>query len=412
VNAAQQTTPRPLQGVRVLDLTRLMPGNYCTFLLASLGADVLKVEDPGAGDYMRSFGAQVEGQSAIHHTVNRAKRSAVIDLKQEDGRQLLLRLARDTDVLVESFRPGVLAKLGLGLDELRAVNPALVVVSLSGYGATGELAHVAGHDINYMAVSGLLERTGHRDAPPTIAPMHFADLVGGSLLPAVGALAMLYRARTTNVGGHLDASMAESIALLPSIFIADMLAGRPIPGRGETDWGGGLACWRIYALSDGHVAVGAVESQFWQALCTRLGVPELVPIQYASDAQEHIAAVLTERFQQHDRASLIALLEGVDTCASVVNSYEELFASDFAHQRDLVHRHPTIPVPVQAAPFVIDGLRPDETLRAPFQGEQTITALEEWGVPTDELARLAANGVIRQHDPQEDAASRQNFGTT
>lgn len=399
---------RPLDGVRVLDLTRLMPGNYCTFLLASLGAEVLKIEDPGAGDYMRSFGAQVDGQSAIHHTVNRSKRSAVVDLKQPDGVQLLRRLAQAADVLVESFRPGVLARLGLGAEVLRADHPELVVVSLSGYGATGALAQVAGHDINYMAVSGLLERTGDPDGHPTILPMHLADLVGGSLLPALGALALLHRARTTGVGGHLDAAMAESISLLPSIFIADLLAGRPVPARGRTDWGGGLACWRVYPLRDGHVAVGAVEAHFWSTLCARLDVPELAAAQYDGSQQEHIAAVLGDRFHQHDRASLTALLDGIDTCATVVQSFEDLFDSEWATQRDLLHRHPDIPLPVQAPPFVIDAQRPPETRRAPFQGEHTVEALVDWGIPPADVDALAEAGVVSQREP---GASTARFGS-
>ena len=402
----------PLRGVKVVDMTRLMPGDYCTFMLASLGADVVKIEDPGAGDYMRSFGVQVDGQGAIHHIVNRAKRSIVVDLKKPDGVALLRSLIRDADILVESFRPGVLSRLGLDPTELRAEHPSLVIVSLSGYGSTGDLSATAGHDINYSALTGLLDRTGTKGGGPTISPIHFADLIGGSLLPAIGALSLLNQARTTGTGGHLDSGIAESLALLPSIMVADMLAGAAAPGRGESDWGGGLACWRVYQLRDGYIAVGAVEGPFWSNLCDLLGLPELAPLQYASSEQDRIADALVEQFGSHDRESIATLLDGVDTCTNVVESFEELFDSRFAEQRDLLHTHPSIPVPVPASPFMIDGRRPAETLRAPFQGEHTDEALADWGIDAAEIERLGRVGAVRQWTPAYKDAQKPAFGST
>ena len=297
------STSRPLGGVRVIDLTRLLPGDYCTFLFAMLGADVVKIEDPGAGDYMRSFGVQVEGQSAIHHMVNRSKRSIVIDLKVDDGRALLRTLVGQADVLVESFRPGVLGRLGLTPEVLRSIRPSLVTVSLSGYGSNSTMKLTAGHDINYMALTGLLDRTGSPTSNPTISPVQFADLIGGSLLPAIGALALLIQAQQSGRGAHLDSGIAEAIALLPNILIADALAGVPAPGRGESDWGGRLACWNIYPLRDGHVAVGAVEPVFWAALCDAIGAPDLAAAQYVETEQPRCIELLTRIFGSHDRES-------------------------------------------------------------------------------------------------------------
>ena len=400
----------PLRGVKVVDMTRLMPGDYCTYKLASLGADVIKIEDPGAGDYMRSFGVQVDGQSAIHHIVNRAKRSVVVDLKKPDGVALLRALIREADILVESFRPGVLRRLGLDPAELRAGYPSLVIVSLSGYGASGDMSCMAGHDINYSAISGVLDRTGAKEGSPTISPVNFADLIGGSLLPAIGAVSLLHQARATGVGGHLDSGIAEALALLPSIVVADLLAGTIAPGRGESDWGGGLACWRVYALRDGHVAVGAVEGPFWSNLCHLLGLPELAGLQYVASEQDRIAGALQETFSAHDRESIAMLLDGVDTCATVVESYEELFSSRFAQQRDLLHTHPSIPLPVPASPFMIDGIRPRETIRAPFQGEHTTEVLADWGISRSEIEQLERDGVVRQWKPTDDNGAGPIFG--
>lgn len=388
----------PLEGVRALDLTRMLPGNYCTWLLSTLGAEVVKVEDPGAGDYMRSFGAQVDGQGATHHLVNRGKRSIVVDLKHPDGVALLQRMAGRADVLVESFRPGVLARLGLGVDELRAANPAIVVVSISGYGATGPLVREPGHDLNYLATAGLLDRLAPAGGRPVVPHVPFADLIGGGLVPAIAAVALVHRARTTGEGGHVDASLTDAIALLPNLVVADVLAGAKVPGPGATDFGGGLACYRVYELEDGFVTVGAVEERFWAALCETLGEPDLVAVQYDRAHQDEIAARLGRRFLAMDRAEVERTFAGVDACVAVVRSAEEVVRSGYAEARGLVREGDGIPMPVLAPPFLVDGERPPERGRAPHQGEHTREVLEDWGVGAADVDRLLADGAVRQRD--------------
>lgn len=390
--------PGPLDGIRVLDLTRLMPGNYCCWLLASLGADVVKIEDPGAGDYMRAFGTQLDGQGAAHHLVNRAKRSVVLDLKQPAGVAAFLRLVDGADVVVESFRPGVLARLGIGPDVLRARRPGLVGASVTGFGGDGPLAADAGHDLNYSAFAGLLERTGTAGGPPVQLPVPVADLVGGGLVPALGIVSLLLGVRAGGPGGWLDQSLTEGLAQLPNMVVAEVLAGAAVPGRGETDFGGGLACYDAYRLSDGWVAIGAVEEKFFAVACAVLGAPELVPLQYDRGRQDELRSRLGALFGALSRADVEERFAGRDACVSVIQSYEEMVGSPHAVARGLVRKADGIPMPVLAPPFRIDGAHPAERGPAPRQGEHTVEVLAGAGFTAAEIDALRAAGAARQLD--------------
>jgi alpha-methylacyl-CoA racemase len=384
----------PLAGVSVLDLTRMLPGNYCAWLLASLGADVVKIEDPGAGDYMRTFGHQVDGQGAAHHIVNRAKRSAVLDLKHPEGRDALLRMVDSADVVIESFRPGVLDRLGLGKDVLIARRPSLVVVSISAYGADGPHSQRPAHDINAVAFSGFLERiVGPGDGEPPAMTLPLADVIGGSLLPAVGIVSLLYQARETGRGGWIDASLMEGFTLIPSVQFADVLGGAPLPPRGVQEFGD-QPFYRVYQLADGMAAVGAVEPHFWAELCEVLDVPELLDAQWDDARKDEATALLAERFAKLTKAEVIADLETRDVCVTVLRTYEDVVQDDLMRERDLLRPGVDVSMQVLAPPFRIDGQRPPETRRAPLQGEHTAEILTEHGYSTDEIARLTADGAV------------------
>lgn len=384
----------PLEGVRVLDLTRLVPGNYCCWLLASLGAEVIKVEDPGAGDYMRDIGDMVDGQSATHHLVNRGKRSVVVDLKSPAGREVLMRLADEADVVVESFRSGVLDRLGVGQAVLRSRNPRLVVVSISGYGASGPMRGIAAHDINAAAFSGVLRTLTHNaEGVPEPPATPFADIIGGSLFPAIGTLALIIQARTTGEGGWLDASLAEGLALLPGIGVANMLAGsNPLPPG--TPEAAGFAHYRVYKLADGQVAVGAFEPQFWAALCNLLGLPELTAAHMDPAAQSSAERLLTERFATMTRAEFEELSAGQDICCHVLLDFKEMIDTPHARARGFTRPAVDIDMEVIAPPFLIDDVRPSETIGAPRQGEHTEEVLAEFGFTASEIATLLASGAV------------------
>src|SRR3954454_18201335 len=269
----------PLAGIRVLDLTRLLPGAFATALLGDLGAEVVKVEQPGGGDPIRAYEPRIGDASGYTWVADRNKRSVALNLRDERGRDALLRLAEGADVLIEGFRPGVMDRLGLAYDAVRAVNPALVYCSLTGYGADGPLALAAGHDINYLGRAGVLSTTGV-DGRPAIPGVQVADLAGGSLLGVAGLLAALVRAQRTGEGDHVDVAMTDGAFALQALNLGARFAGGPPPRRQHELLNGGVPCYNVYACADGrHLTVGALEAPFWRALCKAAGREDFVDSQ-------------------------------------------------------------------------------------------------------------------------------------
>ncbi len=267
-----------LDGVRVLDLSRLLPGGFCSQLMADLGADVLKVEDTGMGDYVRWAppyfeGAQESAKSSLFLGLNRGKRSIRVNLKTPEGRDVLLRLVRDADVLLESFRPGVLDRLGVGYERLRQENPGLVYCAITGYGQDGPYVDRSGHDMNYLGLNGVLALTGDGDGPPIQAGGQIADLGGGALMGAFGILAALRHRDRTGEGQLVDVSMFDGALSWLAMVAARVFAGGEQPRRGQEMLGGAVLCYRPYACKDGWVTLGALEPKFWQAWCTGVGPP-------------------------------------------------------------------------------------------------------------------------------------------
>src|SRR5437762_2175268 len=256
-------TERPLADVRILDLTRLLPGGFCTLLLADLGADVIKVEDTGQGDYVRwappYYGDEehtpLGTRSAIYLSLNRNKRSLRLDLKQEGGRQALLKLVESADVLVESFRPGVLDKLGVGFDVLSQANPALVYCPITGYGQDGPNRDRAGHDMNYLGLNGILGLTGEAGGPPMQSAGQIADLGGGALMGVIGVLIALRERERSGEGQLVDCSMFDGSLSWLAMVAAETFASGHSPRRGEVQLAGALTCYRPYRCADGYITL-------------------------------------------------------------------------------------------------------------------------------------------------------------
>src|SRR5437899_10156345 len=306
----------PLTGIRVLDLTRLLPGAYCTLLLADMGADVIKVEEPGAGDYMRWTPPLAGGQSALFNAINRNKRSATLNLKSDAGRDLLLRLVDGADVLVEGNRPGVMDRLGLGWDVLHARNERLVVCSIPGYGPDGPFASRAGHDLNYMATAGALGLNGDREGPPVPLSVQVADIGGGGLQPAVAILGAMVGVQRGGEGRWIDASMTDGAVSWLKLAFAAHRAGERV-ARGDQRLSGRYPCYRVYACKgSGYYSVAALEPKFWNALCQSLERPDLIERQYSEDADEH--AALEEIFATRTRDEWQATLTGLEACGELV----------------------------------------------------------------------------------------------
>jgi alpha-methylacyl-CoA racemase len=318
---------RALDGVKVLDLSRLLPGPFLTMILADLGADVIKVEAPGVGDYLRAMHPAKQGMSGRFLAVNRNKRSLVLDLKTAPGRDAFLRMVEQADVVVESFRPGVMARLGLGYEALRAKNPRVVVCSISGFGQDGPYQERAGHDLGYVALAGVLAMGGARGGAPAMPGTQIADLAGGALWGVTGILgALLGRARTGQ-GEHLDISMTEgALALLAAeLGNLDCAAGAQ-PSRGNQTLNGGMACYRIYEAADGkYLAVGALEPKFWLALNQAIGrAGQVAELAAPPEKQEAIAAELAAIFRTRTRDAWMADLASHDCCCEPVLELDEV----------------------------------------------------------------------------------------
>ncbi|HEY1421019.1 MAG TPA: CaiB/BaiF CoA-transferase family protein [Candidatus Dormibacteraeota bacterium] len=383
----------PLTGIRVLDLTRLLPGAFCTMQLADMGADVIKIEEPGSGDYMRWTPPLVNGQSALFNALNRNKRSVTLNLKTEIGHELLLRLVDRADVLVEGNRPGVMARLGLGWELLHARNPRLVMCSITGYGQDGPFAKRAGHDLNYMATAGALGLNGQADGPPTPLSVQVADIGGGGLQPAVAILGALLGVARGGEGRWIDASMMDGVVSWLALVFAARAAGEDV-ARGDQRLAGRYACYRVYACKDGgFYSVAALEPKFWMALCNALGKPELVDQQLAAGPQgEAVHRAMEEIFKSRTRDQWAEELAPLDACCEPVLDIDEVAAHPQVVARGLV-----VEVEggggTQVSPAIRmrhDWLRND----APGLGEDTAEVLAELGLDVARYQELLGQGII------------------
>jgi crotonobetainyl-CoA:carnitine CoA-transferase CaiB-like acyl-CoA transferase len=318
--------PSPLQdaltGIRVLDLSRLLPGPFLTMVLADMGADVVKLEDPKLGDYLRSFPPGKGGMSGRFLAINRGKRSVTLDLKAAPAREAFLKMVEKADVVVESFRPGVMDKLGLGYAELAARNRRIVMCSISGYGGTGPYVERAGHDLNYIALSGVLAMTGPAGGAPQMPGVQIADLAGGALWGATAILGALVGRDRTGKGAHLDISMTEGALALLAAELGNLDCGAR-PTRGTETLNGGLACYGVYkAADDRYLAVGALEPKFWIALNQAIGRPPNVAELVGDQAK--IRGELAAIFATKTAHEWMELLSKSDCCVEIAAELDEL----------------------------------------------------------------------------------------
>ena len=392
-----------LEGLRVLDLTRLLPGGYCSLLLADFGAEVIKVEDTGLGDYIRWSppfyeGAEESARSALFLALNRGKRSIRINLKDERGREVLLRLARDADVLLESFRPGVLDRLGVGWEQLRAENERLIYCAITGYGQDGPNRDRSGHDMNYLGLNGLLGLTGEPEGPPVQAAGQIADLGGGALMALTGVLIALQERAHSGQGQFVDCSMFDGSLSWLAMVAADMFASGRVPQRGHIHLAGGISCYRPYRCADGHVTLGALEPKFWANFCR--GVEREDLLERALDppgSDTHQA--LTEIFAQRSRADWAAFASEHDCCLEPVLGLDEALDSEQVSSREMVveleQPGAERPVRLLGAPIKLSRT-PAQPTRAPGPplGEATAELLAAAGYSAQEIAALHEAGAV------------------
>ena len=328
----------PLAGVRILDFTALLPGAVCTMYLADLGADVIKIEPPEHGDAAR--GPKGTPPSGMFVTTNRNKRSLAIDLKQPESVQLIEKLLAETDVLVEGFRPGVMARFGLDYARLAAINPRLVYCSITGYGQTGPLADKAGHDINYQSISGVLAQNVIDGSRPSPGGFPIADLAGGGLSAATGILAALFDAQRTGRGRHIDISMTDcAMALNLAALSSKLMFNNKEPEPGRDILSGGLPCYRTYRTSDDrYLAVGALEPKFWMNFCNAVNRPDLIPHGWDSGPKyektvNEIEAIIAGK----TLAEWTTHFADVDACVTPVVSLDDSLVHEHAAARGMVY---------------------------------------------------------------------------
>jgi crotonobetainyl-CoA:carnitine CoA-transferase CaiB-like acyl-CoA transferase len=409
----------PLEGIRVLDLSRLLPGGFCSLLLADFGADVLKVEDTGMGDYIRWSppyyeGAHETARSALFLSLNRNKRSIRLDLKHELGREALLRLVREHDVVLESFRPGVLDRLGVGYERMREVNPGIVYCAISGYGQDGPRKGAAGHDMNYLGLIGLLGLTGERGGEPVQAAGQIADLGGGALMAAFGIMAALHErdgapardgdstySRPERAGSGegqvVDVSMADGALSWLAMVAGGYFADGTVPHRGDLPLAGSLICYRPYECADGWVTLGALEPKFWQAWCQGVGRAELIAKQFERPGSAAHGEV-QEIFKARTRAEWEAFARKHDCCLEPVLELDEALDSELVRAREMVVEieQPGAERPVRQLGIPVKlGRTPGEHARlpGPALGEHTEAVLLAAGYSEAEVAELLQAGA-------------------
>jgi alpha-methylacyl-CoA racemase len=378
----------PLAGLKVLDLSRLLPGPYATLVLADLGANVDKLEEPRGGDSTRHMPPLKGETSALFLGLNRNKRSFTLDLKSAEGVAALKRLVKQYDVLIESFRPGVMDKLGVGWDVLSKEHPALIMCSISGYGATGPDRLKAGHDLNYVARSGVLAYGGAREGGPAMPGVQIADIGGGSLFALVGILAALHERQRTGVGRFVDISMTEgSLAFLHMHLASRLVMGAesgPL-ARGAEALNGGYACYGLYRTQDDRwMAVGSLEPRFFSGLCAVLERPDLMAGGY--DTAEEGAKTRRELeaiFSAKPQAHWVSLLRQHDLCVEPVNEGDEVLNDPqlnargmFVKSGDVMH----VKTPLHFGPI--------PTRPPPALGADSAEVLREGGFTTEEIGRL------------------------
>jgi alpha-methylacyl-CoA racemase len=340
-----QSIDKPLRGIRILDLTRLLPGPAATMHLADMGAEVIKIEDPGIGDYARTMGHVRNEVSQFFIALNRGKQEVRLDLKNPAQRNEFLKMVDTADVVIESFRPGVMDKLGLGWDVLKQRNAKLVMCAISGYGQDGPFAQLAGHDINYVGLAGMLEQNVGPDGVPALPNLQVGDLLGGTQAAVQGILAALIGAKASGQGRFVDVSMTDTVFahnIMPLVAVNNF--SRPAaPGRDLLT--GGVPCYNVYRTSDDRfMAVGALELKFWESCCDVLARPDLktrhwsLGQQIGSTDAMAVKEELDALFAQHTLATWTEKFSAADCCVTPILRADEAIAHPLFQARMMIER--------------------------------------------------------------------------
>lgn len=392
-----EKTRSALAGLKVLDASRLLPAALCTQMLGDLGADVLKVEEPGRGDYQREFPPMAREDSGTFLLCNRNKRSMTLNLKTEEGKRIFRELAQSSDVVVEGFRPGVMDRLGLGYEALKALNPRLVYCAISGYGQDGPYRMLAGHDLNYMGIIGALPLFSQAGGPPMVPGLLTAD-IGASLTGVYGILAAVLARQASGEGQFVDVSMMDAAMSFLTYHAAEPLFGNVDPRGGEYRNLGGAACYGIFRCQDGHyVTLGALEEHFWARFCDIAGIPDLKQDQFPQgEARARQFRRLEDVFLQRTRAQWVELFMRHDIPGGPVNTMREAFDDPQMRAREMLLHvdHPVEGrIPQLGFPVKFSGTPAAIHAPPPSRGQHTADVLRTLGLSPERIDELARAGI-------------------
>ena len=396
-----------LEGIRVLDLSRMLPGPYCSMMLADLGAEVIKVEEPTVGDPTRWSKPMIGDQSSAFRQINRNKKSIAVDLKKSEGRSIFLKLAATADVVLEQFRPGVVDRLGIGYEAVSEVNPRIVYCSLTGFGQDGPHRDRSGHDLNYLALSGVLGLTTDERGKPAIPGVQVADLAGG-MIAAFAMLAALHARERTGRGQFVDVSMFDVMMSMLPIPASQQFAGRALEVGDKYLLTGGYPFYSIYETGDGRfMTLGALEPKFWENFCRKVGRDELVPRQF-DDGElrkqlfEEVAAI----FKSKSQAEWVELMQDADCCCEPVLSMAEAFDHPQARTREMVRKFgDSLSEALSHLGFAykMSLTPPRATTGSPALGQNSKDLLRQIGLSDDEIQNLRNSGIVKAASPDGEA---------
>lgn len=387
-----------LEGIRILDLSRLLPGPFCTQVLGDLGAEVIKIEEPIGGDYTRWYPPLGKSESGLFLGINRNKKSMKLNLRSAQGKEIFLHLVETADVVVEQFRPGVLERMGLGFEVLQAQNPQIILCSISGYGQSGPYQNQSGHDINYLALSGILAMSGTEERP-LIPGIQIADVAGGSLWALFGILAALLSKQKTGKGQWIDVAMSDGSLALASMLAGAFFMNGQVPRRQREPLNGGYAWYQIYRTRDERfLAVGLLEFKFWERFCKAIGRPEFAERQYEDQASQlEMMAELQEILLARTAPEWVQFFEPFDICVNQVNTLAEAVEDPHYLQRDMIIEmdHPLegviksigLPVKFSAMPEIPKN-------PPPAMGQHSEEILDELGYSEADIIAFKKENII------------------
>ncbi len=399
MNFKKEILRGPLSGVKLLDLSRLLPGPYCSLLLADLGMEVLKVEDPEQGDYMRLMGPIRKKDGAYFLALNRNKKSMILNLKAKEGKEIFYKLIETYDIVLEGFRPGVMDRLGIGYQELKKRNSGVILCSLSGYGQDGPYRDRSGHDINYIGLGGILELTGTKETGPLIPGVQIADIGAGAMMAAISILGAIIYRQKTGQGQHLDVAMHDGVLSWLSIHAGKYLADQILPQRGEMHLSGRYACYQVYATKDGrHMSLGALEPKFWKNFCEAVGKKDLILKQFIEgDERVRIIQEIKDLFKTKTQKEWSDFFKEIDACCEPILTLDEVFQHpQVLHRKMLIeYEHPVEgrvrqvgnPIKSSLFPFAVPA-------PSPQWGEHTIEVLKEIGYSEVDIQRFKETKAI------------------